>query len=60
MRAPFLACLSDTQLKAKIQLNVMSDLKRFQASQERRHTGTCISAKWKGVMQKVVQEAQLR
>lgn len=29
MRAPFLAYLSDTELKAKTQLNVMSDLKTF-------------------------------
>lgn len=59
VRAPFLACLSDTQLKAKTQLNVISDLKRFQAGQERGHTRTCTSAKWKRVKQSVRCSAKL-
>lgn len=57
--APYLAHLSDTQLKAKAQLNVMSDLRRFQAGQEKLHTRTCVSAKWKGIGQSVVQEVLL-
>jgi hypothetical protein len=33
----------------KTQLNVMSDLMRFQVGVERGHTKTCILAKWKEV-----------